>query len=337
MLEHLKINPESKVPKYIQLVDTIVDYITSGNAQISDRIPSVKNISDKLGLSRETVFKALNILSEKGIITSSNTKGYFITKVNTSIQHRVFFMLDKMTSFKERIYDGLRFNLDKNSEVDIFFHHGNKKVFRSLIVENINSYTHFVISTFFNEDVSDVLNLIPDGKLILIDQKEHGILTQHSQIYQNFENDIFESLSKVSSEIKKYEEICLVAPLTAPHKTSVMKGFKKYCSFVGTKSSTIDHTEIDEIKKGILYILISEKNDDLVKIIKFCRKNNYNLGKEIGVISYNETQLKEILEGGITVISTDFFKMGQRAAELINNNETGSEENPSEIIIRASI
>lgn len=337
MLEHLEINPESKIPKYKQLVDTIVDYITSGNAQINDRLPSVKNISDKLGLSRETVFKSLNILSEKGIIASSNRKGYFITKVNTSIQYRVFFMLDKMTSFKERIYDGLRFNLDKNSEVDIFFHHGNKKVFKSLIVENLNSYTHFVISTFFNEGVSDVLNLIPEGKLILIDQKEQGVLMQHSQIYQNFENDIFESLSKVSDKIKKYDEICLVAPSTAPHRTSVLQGFEKYCALFGVKNSTIDHNEIDEIKKGNLYILISEKNDDLVKIIKFCRKNSCNLGKEIGVISYNETQLKEVLEGGITVISTDFFRMGQRAAEAINNNETVTEVNPSEIIIRDSI
>ncbi len=74
-----------------------------------------------------------------------------------------------------------------------------------------------------------------------------------------------------------------------------------------------------------------------MKIIKFCRKNNYTLGDEIGVISYNETQLKEILEGGITVISTDFFKMGQRTAEIINNNETIIEVNPSEIIVRNSI
>jgi DNA-binding transcriptional regulator YhcF (GntR family) len=337
MLEHLLIDHQSKTPKYKQLVDTLIDYITSGDAQINDRIPSVKNISDKLGLSRETVFKALNILSEKGIITSSNRKGYFITKTNTSIQYRVFFMLDKMTSFKERIYDGLRFNLDKHSEVDIFFHHGNKKVFKSLILENLNSYTHFVISTFFSEGVSDILNLIPEGKLIIIDQKEQGVLVQHSQIFQDFENDIFESLSKVSGKIEKYEEICLVAHSTAPHRESVIKGFERYCTVFGVKNSTIDHNEIDEIKVGNLYILISEKNDDLVNIIKFCRKYNYNLGKEIGVISYNETQLKEVLEGGITVISTDFFKMGQRAAELINNHETVVEVNPSEIIIRDSI
>lgn len=337
MLENLEINHESKIPKYKQLVDTIVDYINSGKAQINDRIPSVKKISDKLELSRETVFKALNVLSEKGIITSSNRKGYFITKIDTNIQYRIFFMLDKMTSFKEKIYDGLRFNLDKNSEVDIFFHHGNKKVFKSIILENLNSYTHFVISTFFSEGVGDILNLIPDGKLIIIDQKEAGLLMQHSQVYQDFENDIFKSLSKVSNDIIKYEEICLVAHATAPHRGMVIKGFNRFCEVFGVKNSTIDHNEIDAIKKGSLYILISEKNDDLVEIIKFCRKNNYSLGKEIGVISYNETQLKEVLEGGITVISTDFYKMGQRVAEIIVNNETVEEVNPSEIIIRDSI
>lgn len=337
MLEHLEINHDSQIPKYKQLVDTIIDFITSGNAEINDRLPSVKNISDKLGLSRETVFKALNILSEKGIITSSNRKGYFITKVDTSIQYRVFFMLDKMTSFKEKIYDGLRFNLDENAEVDIFFHHGNKKVFKSLILENLNSYTHFVVSTFFNEGVSDVLNMIPEGKLILIDQKEDGVQIMHSQVYQDFETDIFESLSKVSEKIKKYNEICLVAHATAPHRNAVIRGFDRFCADFKVKNSTIDHNEIDEINKGSLYILISEKNDDLVKIIKFCRQNNFTLGNEIGIISYNETQLKEILEGGITVISTDFYKMGERVAAIINNNEIVNEINPSEIIIRDSI
>ncbi|HJS00343.1 MAG TPA: hypothetical protein VJ780_05350, partial [Flavobacterium sp.] len=205
------------------------------------------------------------------------------------------------------------------------------------ILENLNSYTHFVISTFFNEGVSDILSLIPEGKLILIDQKEQGVSIQHSQIYQDFEKDIFQSLSKVSDKIKKYNEICLVAHSSAPHREAVIKGFDKYCSAFGIKNSTIDHNEIDQITKGSLYILISEKNDDLVKIIKFCRNNNYALGKEIGVISYNETQLKEVLEGGITVISTDFYKMGQRAAEVINNNETVIEVNPSEIILRDSI
>ena len=51
-----------------------------------------------------------------------------------------------------------------------------------------------------------------------------------------------------------------------------------------------------------------------MNLINQIRINEYTLGKEIGVISYNETPLKDLL--GITVISTDFNQMGATAADL---------------------
>lgn len=42
--------------------------------------------------------------------------------------------------------------------------------------------------------------------------------------------------------------------------------------------------------------------------------SNLEIGKHIGVISYNETPLKKIILNGITTISKDFKKLGTRAA-----------------------
>ena len=49
------------------------------------------------------------------------------------------------------------------------------------------------------------------------------------------------------------------------------------------------------------------------------KSENLTLAKDIGVISYNDTLLKEIVEGGITTITTDFNVMGKRLAEMILN------------------
>lgn len=337
MLDKIQIDVNSKKPKYRQLADSISNYIANEETAIQERMPSVKQFSKKLELSRETVFKALNILSEKGIIVSSDRRGYFIAKTDVDIDVRVFLMLDKMTAFKEKIYDGLRNDLKENSEVDVFFHHGNTKIFVSLLQQNLTAYTHFVVTTFFDEDVSDILNSIPDRKLIILDRIETSIENQHSQVFQDFENDIYDSLSEVSEKIKKYEVLSLVAPATAPHRLPVIKGFERFCAEFKFKGTIIDHNEISEISSGSLYILIGSKDDDLVKIIKYCRKNNFQLGTEIGVISYNDTQMKEILEGGITVISTDFEHMGKRAAEIIKMKEMTIERNPSKIIVRTSL
>jgi hypothetical protein len=57
----------------------------------------------------------------------------------------------------------------------------------------------------------------------------------------------------------------------------------------------------------------------------------------VGLISYDDTPLKEILLGGVTVISTDFQKMGQTAGELISRGETKMEENPAYFIKRKTL
>lgn len=50
------------------------------------------------------------------------------------------------------------------------------------------------------------------------------------------------------------------------------------------------------------------------------------MGKDIGVISYNEIPLKVLM--GITVISTDFKGMGEAAAKLVLSNKEEIYKNP---------
>jgi DNA-binding LacI/PurR family transcriptional regulator len=72
----------------------------------------------------------------------------------------------------------------------------------------------------------------------------------------------------------------------------------------------------------------------LADVIKYSKKNELVLGKDMGIISFNETTLKEVLD--ITVITTDFEAMGRRAAEVVLQKIFVSEKNPFYIINRGS-
>ena len=87
--------------------------------------------------------------------------------------------------------------------------------------------------------------------------------------------------------------------------------------------------------KVIAYIVIEET--DLVNLIKNCKQNKFMVGKDVGIISCNETPLKEILLDGITVISTDHAKMGETAAKLILENKKEKIKNPFKLILRKSL
>ena len=76
---------------------------------------------------------------------------------------------------------------------------------------------------------------------------------------------------------------------------------------------------------------------DLVNLIKSCQTKKLTIGKDIGIISYNETLLKEILLDGITVISTDHQLMGETAAKLILENRKEKVKNPFTFIKRKSL
>jgi len=47
--------------------------------------------------------------------------------------------------------------------------------------------------------------------------------------------------------------------------------------------------------------------------------------------------LKEIVEGGITTISTDFTYMGKRLAQMIQSQQIQRIENPSKLTLRNSL
>ena len=49
-------------------------------------------------------------------------------------------------------------------------------------------------------------------------------------------------------------------------------------------------------------------------------KKKFKLRDDFGLLSYNDTPMKRFVAEGITVISTDFKLMGQKAAEFPKSN-----------------
>jgi DNA-binding transcriptional regulator YhcF (GntR family) len=336
-MQELQINHTSSQPKYLQLADAITLHIKEGNMDINEKLPSVNKLSRTLKISRETVFKALNYLSEKGIVESSNRMGYFVKKTDVIGELRVFMMLDKLTYFKEQIYQSIFHKISEFGEVDLYFHHHNFQLFETLITTNLNNYTHFVIVTFLREDVSPVLNKIPPNKRIMLDCYEPSLEGNYTMIYQDFARDIYEHLLEAQSQLNKYHQLVLVATPELYHAPQVIKGFNKFCKKHRLAGKIVPYVNPDEFEKGSVYITLRMNDRDLVDVIKLTHQHSLKLGEDIGLISYNDTPVKEVLEGGITVISSDFEFMGNTAADYIISGEIHSVANPSKLILRKSL
>ncbi len=76
---------------------------------------------------------------------------------------------------------------------------------------------------------------------------------------------------------------------------------------------------------------------DLVYAIKSSTTQGFTLGKEVGLISLNDSCYKEILAGGITVISSPLEEVGKIAASVVVEGKKTSTQMPMQIILRNSL
>ena len=67
--------------KYIEIVEWIKHYISSSKVKPGDKIPPELHICDELGASRQTVRKAIQELTDEGILYSVKGSGTYVAKV----------------------------------------------------------------------------------------------------------------------------------------------------------------------------------------------------------------------------------------------------------------
>lgn len=346
MFKHIKIDENSRIPKYRQIVDAIIHNISIGNLAMGEKIPSINMFSEEYLLSRDTVEKAYNILKERQIILSIRGKGYYITKTKLISKVNILFFINKLSSYKMRIYNSFVNSIGGTSHTDLHIYHCDEDLFLNLLEKNRGAYDYYVIMPHFKTDelrhvsftdeVVKAVKRIPKEKLIIMDNLMPDVDGAFIEIYQDFENDIYNALQEGLKKISKYEKLIITYPENSvyPYPKRILHGFRKFCVEHSLDFEILDEIYDDMIlKKGDLFITISES--DLVNLVNQIRDKEFKLGKDIGVISYNDTPLKELL--GITCISTDFKVMGETAARMILDKEKGEVKNPFNFIDRDSI
>jgi DNA-binding transcriptional regulator YhcF (GntR family) len=332
----IKISNSSSTPKYEQVVNEVLKHIRTKKLLLGDKLPSIHEISNNYDISRDTVVTAYNELKSRGIISPRHGKGFYVASTSVRSKMKIFLLFDVMNSYKEVLYRSFLSRLGPEYQVDIFFHYYNLRVFEQLIINNKNKYGHYVIMPHFNEDVSGIVKTIPNEKLLIIDKDIKSTDENYAAIFQNFESDIYGALSKAFPLLKKYSDIKFISNHTFQFIPDGMEtGFHKFCREKKLKHKIYDSVRSSDPEEGNAFLVVSDH--DLVELIKMSLDKGWKLGEDIGILSYDETPLKEILAGGISVISTDFRKMGITAAEMIRKRLFMKIENPYIFLSRKSL
>lgn len=333
----LKIDQKSMTPVYKQIVQNVLDGITEKKIVVGMKMPSIHKIGNEFGLAPGTVIRAYDELREMSIISSRQGKGYYISSVEINHKTKVFLLFDRMNAYKETLYDAILHHLDPGIEVDVFFHHYDLKRFEKLIRENVGKYTYYAIMPHFNEDVSRILSRIPERKLIILDKSVPHLSGKYAAVYQDFENDIYLGLKSQVSRFAKYRRF-VFSRSESPFQfvpDGCIKGFERFCGEINMPYEIVHKLVVSEVQKDTIYLLYSDM--ELISLLKEMDFRHWIPGKEAAIISYDDTPMKEILKGGISVLSTDFRQMGLTVASFINGSPFIQQANPFQLILRLSV
>jgi len=254
---------------------------------------------------------------------------------------KVLLIFNRLSDYRNEIYNGFLLHIGSRASVDLYIHsisNQNSLHFAEVIRDKINHYDFVAImlhATHINEDILKTVNSIPKEKLLILDKRNEFIRGNYACVYQDFEADIYEVLSKAANLIFKYKTLNFVIQEKYFYSLAIMEGITRFAIENNLRYNI--YTEIDAkiIRKNEAYVVLSERF--LTEILKGCQAQNLKIGIEIGILSYHETPVKKVLSGGITVVTTDHFQLGKTAAELILNGKKEHIRNPFLFIQRNSL
>lgn len=334
----IHIDEHSVTPKYQQLTNSILQAIQRDSIGKDYPLPSINDLSYELEISRDTAEKAYRQLKQLGVVGSVPGKGYFISKTDFKQSIKVFLLFNKLSAHKKLIYDSFVGILGEKAAIDFYIYNNDFSLFKKLLQNRKGDYTHYVIIPHFiegGENAAGVINEIDHGNLILLDKLIMGIENEYGAVYENFEADIYNALKEALPQLKKYQTLKITFPSYSYFPDEILKGFQNFC-----RDHAFDHKVVHDVSNehmvtGEAYINLME--DDLVTLLEKIKTTKLKVGKDVGIISYNETPWKQFILDGITTISTDFKRMGAMAAEMILNNNRDHLPVPFKLTLRKSL
>lgn len=329
----------SKLPKYQQLVNSLISDIDNGNLKTGQRLPSINETSEECLLSRDTVERAYTELHRLGVITSVFRKGYYISERDPSkSKTKVFFLVGEVTDSAKIFYNSFVNNTGKNVVSDLCTYNYKTENFKDSINSNLGNYHYYVIMPHQIEETEETikqLKKISGEKLLLIDRQFESLSNSYSSISYNPEQEMERVMLSCLQNFKKYKSIDLVLSNREYFHSEMITGFRNFCENNNFEYQILDDMQDENLESGHAYLCMDDF--DLVDVIKKVKEEKADLGKEVGLVSFNDTCYNEVLGDGITVMTCNPLKIGKMAADNVVYNKRGHFYMPMELILRQSL
>lgn len=201
------VNKSSGVPIYLQVKKQIMDLIRNGTLKVGTKMPTERELSDKLGISRNTISSAYKELEQEGVLKSYQGRGTFVAE--EAAPWKVKNIKDKIVKFVDLgLEEALESGMDTEEFLEIVEQRVKEKV--QLMNTIVAAYVECNIeqAKMFSRQLtsSTNMNVIP---LTLADLK-------------NMDKDTKEALEKSQVIIATFNHVNEVSDMTSGFNKDVL-------------------------------------------------------------------------------------------------------------------
>jgi len=331
-----RIREFSEVPslsKHEQIVNGMLSSIEDQLVERGQILPSINQMAAHLGFARKTIDRAYKELKDRGLVESRNRRGFFVSTEAVEQTVRVALVLYEFRPFQEMFYNVFRQSVGENVQVDTFFHHNNLPVFEDIIAKVSGHYGLYVVAPIIDERTPGILEQLISRRLLLVDRLIE-MREDVAHVIQEFGQSTYGLLSELMPRIKHYAKVVLFFREGMAYPQAILKACRRFARENNVSLEVRDHYEPNSLETKVLYLTIGDT--DLWTLLEDCIDRGYVLGKDVGVLSHNESRIKKIVHGGVSTWSTDFGRMAERAARFVLERKPERITIPTEFIDRGS-
>ena len=315
------INTSVSIPVYKQVISQIEQKIISGEYTPGTQLPSMNELATSLDISKETIKKAYVILRDKGLLEPRQGKGFYVRGLEEERPLRILLLFDKLSSYKQVLFQSFIDKIGKDAEVTIRIHNQNLDVLEFFIDEDVDKFDYYLLTPHFPLDAASqkrmlgLLKRIPNRKLIIVDKNLPDLPGNYGAVYQDFSTDISYALAEGLEKLKKFSKLNVVVMPNSLYASQIIKSVEIFCK---ENSLAVEfHNGVTEeiVRRNEVYLMLNSQHDSgLMLFARIARKQGLKMGEDVSVISYNDSPINEIILNGLTAVSTDFEQMGELGA-----------------------
>ena len=320
----IRISSTSSVPKYRQVAGAIRQAIERRLIAREEQLPSLNELRVRHGVSRDTAEKAYRLLKQEGVIISVRGKGYYAARATAPPRQRILLVFPALNPQQEAIHQSFVGAVGSRASVDLRVYGYDVDRFVSVLEQHTEAFTDFVIAPVFRGEAAvrardAVDRLLAGRRVTLLDRPLPGLRQPYRSVVQNREGDILSALEVLLPRLRHYARLHLLFPFDGHLDPGTVRGVQDFgrrydipvrVSFKGFG------TIVPEA--GTVYLTV--RDEELATVVRGLSGSELTVGKDVGLLTYDDGPLKEVLLGGITVVSTRYGDMGRATAGMILEN-----------------